>query len=576
MVRRKGASERVVVDLGAFGDVGTSGTSPDAVRDGAAGHGGDHAGPHEGAGHADGAVPSSADEEARAQAAARAGGRRARLLVAVGTVAFLTLSSWGAAGEIRDHERARQLMTAPGGVLSLAEAPRVTWSAPTESADATAYLPGLVVVRRGTVLHALDAGTGVERWQVPVGGDPTCRVAASASGGAAVVDPLVCWGGLNAAPQVTVVHADGSWTTRALAQDVSWATGTTDGGLATVRAIGPEPPAGQVTVTPADGGYSLEGTITQGQDVVVRLEDATTGALRWERTIAFHPDDNLGRCGTVTEDRTGAQPSYTYTVRRPSVDAFGTFLAVSGCGVEATISPDGVVAGAQASEWSYATPYVDGGVLDIGGSGAGAVSVLHGSGGAVTFPGQVLNPRATDGTPSDVVLVGSATSPLRAFSRDGIERWHNVAPYGELLVRAGGVAVLSLPEGGVAGVDLRTGKRLWTVSTLVPGAQGAETVPVGAFTDGHVAALVMGHYPSTVDDSGGSITLGSTTADLVGLDLATGVVRWRTLLPGAGTSIDAVEGHLVRTAQLDNTYLGADGPGGAFVRHSPGTVYALG
>ncbi|OJV78878.1 MAG: hypothetical protein BGO37_00510 [Cellulomonas sp. 73-92] len=580
MVRRKGAPERVVVDLGAFGDVGASGTPPDAGREAAARHGGiglDQAGRERGGPRADGAVSSSADEEVGAQAAARARGPRARGLVAVGTAAFLALSAWGTSTEIRDHERARQLMTAPGGVLSLAEAPRVTWSAPTESADDTAYLPGLVVVRRGTVLHALDAGTGVERWQVPVGGDPTCRVAASGTGGAAVVDPIVCWGGLNASPQVTVVPADGSSTTRALGQDVSWATGTTDGGLATVRAIGPEPPAGQVTMTPADGGgYSLDGTVTQGQDVVVRLEDAATGALRWERTIAFHPDGNLGRCGTVAEDRTGTQPTYTYTVRRPSVDAFGAFLAVSGCGVEATISPDGVVTGARASEWSYATPYVDGGVLDIGGSGAGVVSVLHGSGGAVTFPGQVLNPRATDGTPSDVVLVGSATVPLRAFGTDGAERWHNVAPYGELLVRTRDVAVLSLPEGGAAGVDLRTGERLWTVSTLVPGAQGAETVPVGAFTDGHVAALVMGHYPSTVDDSGGSITLGSTTADLVGLDLTTGAVRWRTLLPGAGTSIDAVEGHLVRSAQADSTVLGADGPGGGFVRHAPGTVYALG
>jgi hypothetical protein len=592
MVRRKRAPERVVVDLGAFGDVGTSGSSPDAVRDGTAGQGGpsrDHGEPERG-GHraglgrsgqrdpvSDGAVPSSVDEEARAQAAARAGGRRTRRLVAVGMVAFVALSAWGTAAEIRDHERAGRLMTAPGGVLSLAEAPRAIWSAETESADTTAYLPGLVVVRRGTVLHALDAGTGVERWRVPVGGDPTCRVAASGSGGAAVVDPLVCWGGLNTSPQVTVVHADGSSTTRALGQDVSWATGTTDGGLATVRAIGPEPPAGQVTVTPADGGgYSLDGTVAQGQDVVVRLEDAATGALRWERTIAFQPDGNLGRCGTVTEDSTGAQPTFTYTVRRPSVDAFGTFLAVSGCGVEATISPDGVVTGARDAEWSYATPYVDGGVLDIGGSGAGVVSVLHGSGGAVTFPGQVLNPRATDGTPSDVVLVGSATVPLRAFGTDGAERWHNVAPYGELLVRARGIAVLSLPEGGAAGVDLSTGKRVWTVSTIVPGAQGAETVPVGAFTDGHVAALVMGRYPSTVDDSGGAITLHSTTADLVGLDLATGAVRWRTLLPGAGTSIDAVEGHLVRTAQLDSTSLEADGLGGAVVRHSPGTVYALG
>ncbi len=574
MVRRRGASDRIVVDLGTFGDVGRSD----------AGHGGGARGASEVGRRAeagDGSEPAMApcaDDETDAEQARRVRAWRLRVTAAA-VVAFLALATWGTASERQDHERTRRLMAAPGGVLSLAEAPRVTWSAATDSADATAYMPGLVVVRRGTMLHALDTGTGVERWQVPIGGDPTCRVSASASGGAAVVDPLVCWGGLNTTPQVTVVHGDGTATTRALGQDVVWATGTTDGGLATLRTVGPPPPADQVEVTPTgDGyGYTIDGTITQGQDVVARLEDAATGAQRWERTIAFQAGADPWRCGSVNEDRSGAQPTYTYSVQRPSVDAFGTFLAVSGCGVQATISPDGTVTGARAADWSYATPYVDGGVLDIGSSrSGGVVSLLRGASGAVTFPGQVLNPRATDGTPSDVVLVGSGTSPLRAFAMDGTERWHNVAPYGELLVRAHGIAVLSLPEGGVAGVDLRTGDRLWTVSTLVPGAQGADTVPVGAFTDGRVAALVMGHYRSSVDASGGSITLDSTTADLVALDLATGAVRWRTALPGPGTAIDAVEGHLVRTAQQDNTFIGADGPGGASVNHSPGTVHSLG
>jgi hypothetical protein len=560
MVRRRGASGRVVVDLGTFGAVGTDGQ--DDWHDDTAGVGPDPT------------APSSSDDEHDAARRRRARTRRTRGVVAAAMVAFLVLSAWGAASEVRARERIQRLMAAPGGVVSLADAPRVTWSAETESAGATAYMPGLVVVRRGAVLHGLDAGTGAERWQVPVTGDPRCQVYVSWYVGTAVVDPLVCWGGPNAAPQVTVVHADGSWSTRALEAGVAWATGTPDGSIATVHAVGAPPAADQVTVTAVDGGYTMDGTITQGQDVVVRLEDAATGALRWERTLPFRPGDDGWSCGSVAVDRSGAQPVHTFTPRQPSVAAVGGVVQVDACGVHAVLRLDGTGVIDAGGPGSTVEPYLDGGVLQVRTDRVG--STLHRAGGAVTFPARVLDPLATDGTPSDLVLAGSGGAPLAAFGPDGGRRWRSGHVYQELLVRARGIAVLSFLDGGVAGVDLRTGEQLWTRYDLVPAPVGAWSTPLRAFTDGRVAALLMVRYQSTVDENGGSVAFAAPSADLVGLDLATGEVRWRAALPDGSSWLDAVEGHLVDTAQLDSTVVGSDGAGGASVTHSPGTVSSLG
>ena len=442
-------------------------------------------------------------------------------------------------------------------------------------------MPGLVVVRRGSVLHGLDAGTGVERWQADVGGDPQCDQPATANGGHEVADPLVCWGGPNSAPQVTVVRADGSETRRTLDTGVVWASGSPDGGLATLRMVGPEPPTDQVTVTPVDGGgYTLQGRITQGQDVVVRLEDAATGVERWERTVAFRPGAEPSACGTAVADTSGV---YTYSLQRPTVVGIGGLIEVFGCGIQAAFTADGNSAADAAvagSSWWYAEPYADGGILAqvngyAGGTGGVVQSVLTGAAGTATFTSQVLNPWATDGTPSDLVLAASGSGPLAAYGRDGSARWHVPRIYGELLVRAHGIAVLSLPQGGVAGVDLATGEQLWADTHLVPDAAGSVTFPQRAFTDGRVAALVMARYTSTSDGNVGSVSLDPTTAELVGLDLATGAVRWRTAFLGAA-ELDAVDGHLVRIASQQNTVINDDGPGGSFVRHSPGTVSSLG
>ncbi|OJV78879.1 MAG: hypothetical protein BGO37_00515 [Cellulomonas sp. 73-92] len=436
-------------------------------------------------------------------------------------------------------------------------------------------MPGLVVVRRGTVLHALEAGTGVERWQVEVGGDPRCGPFAVAPGAAVVVDPLVCWSGSEGAgSRVTVVHADGSATVRRLDPAVAAAAGTADGGVVTVRLVGPSPATDQVSVTPTGG---LDGTPVTGQDAVVTLEDAVTGARLWQHTVAHQQVLDPASCGSVTVDRSGPEPTYTLAASPPSVFAYAGLVEVYGCGLQAAFRLDGtVVADPGASPWWYAQPYVDGGVLEQVGGYRGdteVASVLHGPGGVVTYPKQVLDPWATDGTSPGLVLAGSAGVPLTAYGPDGGVRWQATHVYSTLLVRTARVAVLTRTYGGIAGVDLRTGRELWVDPDLV--AVDAGTVPPrAAFTDGRRAALVVDVDATNAHAASGESTVATTV--LVALDLATGAVRWRTTLPEGGSSVVAVEGHLIDTARASFTFVAPDGPGGGAVNHSPGTVHALG
>ena len=213
---------------------------------------------------------------------------------------------------------------------------------------------------------------------------------------------------------------------------------------------------------------------------------------------------------------------------------------------------DGAAVGGTSS-YSIAEPYVDGGILEPAGSGQDGTSALRGPHGTVTFGAQVLNPAATDGTPSDVLLAGVGPVALRAYDARGTQRWRSAQGYVDLLARADGVAVMALLDGGAAGVDLRTGKQLWLDGTLAPGVPGPAEVPREAFTDGRTAALlVSAPLVRSEDGSTTSVDVSGGPTTLVGIDVATGAIRWRTPLPGFVDQVDAVEGHLVVTTQTRN------------------------
>lgn len=502
---------------------------------------------------------------------ARSRAQRLREAVVAGAVVVVAVGAWGVTTMVHEHQRQERLLAAPGGVLSLAQPLATRWTADTDAADATAFMPGLVVVRRGTALVALDATNGEERWQVEAGGSPACGQWWG-RGTAGAADPLVCWSGPNATDAtVTVVHVDGTAQTRALVGRVDAAAGTADGGLVVAERVGTPPPTPDAHVSSMPGGgYSVEGSVGQGQDVVLRLEDASTGQVHWERTVPFRPVADAITCGVAVRETDSGEQA-TVDLAQVSVVAYPDLVVVDGCGIRGAFALDGTpMSDPSASAWSWAEPYVDGGVLEQVGAytpDSAVTSLLHGPDGAgvTTFSAPVLQPWATDGATSDLVLTGSGGVPLQGRGRDGTLRWQSVHTYTDVLVRTAGVVLAQRGDLALAGLDPRTGAELWARDDVLSDdpTAGRYDYVRSAFTDGAIALLAVMH-----DDPDGA-------TELVAVDLSTGGVRWRTDAPDGWPTLLAVQGHLVEVVASGAGRYEDDGKGGVVVI-TPGTIAALG
>jgi outer membrane protein assembly factor BamB len=495
--------------------------------------------------------------------------RRTRL-VAAGGVLAVAVGAWGITTAVDEHRRTELLLTAPGGVRSLAGPPEVVWSVDTDAADSPLFMPGLVVVRQGTELVAFDVETADERWRADVGGDPTCGSASWGRGGLQprVADPIVCWSGPNAERStVTVVDADGRATVRDV--DDGWSAVAPGPGASLVlaRRTGSMPPPPDITFEESDGGWEVSGTLGRGRDAEVRVEDAAAGEVRWERSVEFGSEvSSAWGCTTIEGDGTGERP--VVDRERLAVLATPEFVQVQGCGITQAFAPSGQpLSDVAATAWFEVEPYADGGALQHVGlyDVTGVSDVLYDDRGQVvaTFPAALLNPWATDGTDTDVRLIGTAGVTLRRVDEAGEELWGYNRPVTDLLVRAGGVGVVAQTDGELAGIDLGTGEPLWRDEDVLgiagTGAWfGAPGYVRGVFTDGTLALV------ETYDHDG--------TGQLVAFEIATGDVRWR--VPKEGEShLAAVDGRLVRIEGEDRSSFTQED--GVVVRRSPGTVRLL-
>lgn len=528
---RRGRQVSVELDLGVFGDVGID--EDDGPRPGE---------PH--------------DHEPAGAASATARVRRGRAAIAASVVVFLALSAWGATTEIDARRRLASLLSAPGGVLSLA---RPVSAASTVEAEAThlpVFMPGLVVIQRGSELHGVDIGTGTQRWQVEVGISPTCGPPQMGRTGAVTADPLVCFATEPDGRQtVTVIRTNGASVTRQIDQNgATAAAATADGNLVTVRRTGPTPPPADAHVTAvAGGGYVVQGSVAAGQDAVVRLEDAETGAPRWERTLTFTPVADASNCAVIAVD---ADNQATLDVTRLTVSTPSSLVDVQGCGIQGLFTATGGrvdLAFPQTSVTSWLEPYADGGALrhDYPADGSEPQTLIQPDGTTTRFADQVLSPLATDGTHPDVVLLGTIDQWFQARDRSGSVRWHNSLPVTQVLARTSRVAVVTLGGGlAVAGIDMKTGKTLWIdptsfldstattrdrTSTAMDLGSSTSMSALAAFTDGYLVTMAM------ADPN-------ATTRRLITLDLATGDVRWRAATPSSAndwTQYYTAAGHLI-------------------------------
>ncbi|MBO0609782.1 outer membrane protein assembly factor BamB family protein [Myceligenerans salitolerans] len=429
-------------------------------------------------------------------------GRKARALLLGGTA---VVAAGAVAGGllVQAHLRDERLRAAPGGVLTLASAPRQAWDLDLGDAVPSQILPvgDLVAVTTGGRVLGLDPATGEELWAVEVlepeaaadGAGVRCGPSRRAVGSVAVrtaapSDPLVCVTE-GPAPEVVVIGASGAVERRALETGGAEAAddGTapvyaplTDGGLAVLARDETPVDPGDVRVVEGDDGVaSLKGTIESAPGLTVRVEDAATGDVRWgPRTVPFDPDLESASCLMWGEDG-------------PELDVVGDLrwsaderrIAASACGISARFrTADGAPAPAD--------------------------------------PGaEVLVPWATD----DPEL-GPVPVPERMAARD-------------VLVRTAGLAVALTEDGQVMAFDVGTGERRWTADPLGEDAAAvAGSAVFGAYTDGRSAMLVLD----------GPSTGGEGQLRLVGLNLSTGRVVWDVDQDAPYAQIASIDGRLVQ------------------------------
>lgn len=510
--------------------------------------------------------PGPAPEEAAPPRAGGARRRRLRLALAGATAVGVVVAGMAVVDAASSRGSLETLRRSVGGVEPVESTPRELWSTDAQTSGALAALPGLLVVVRDDEAVAHDLDSGAVRWTVPLPRTSRCGGELELALTSPVPDEtLVCvtddvpsplasrtllttttgeavdGTASFPAPQVTVLDADGTATTRPLDASRGWSAPGPDGTVARFRRVGDTPAA----PVPTDPSTGLPTDLSGGRAAVVTLEDARTGAVRWEHELPFVAEE--GGCDqySVAEDATYADLDGGTVVRSAGL------VAVRGCGVDARFTPEGTRVDDPEKPADVVAQLPDGALLraiDRGWAapdGTGAAAVLEPDGALRWEPtGEVIVPTATDGTAGDLVLTRQVTD-LVAHDATGRPRWENAEVNSPEIayVVADGVAVVLQGMGSVlVGVDVETGRTLWTrtIDELVDDGAGPAVGPgmlhVGqAFTDGARALLAV----SAWEDEEHS------TTRLVALDLRDGEIGWRSDA-ASSTRYAAVQGRLLR------------------------------
>ena len=489
--------------------------------------------------------------------------RRGKVLLGVGTAAVVVLVV--AAGVLVDTQlRHRALLATPGGVRTLAEKPTEQWSIDLDDPISATLvrMPGVLAVAGGGEVRGLDPASGEARWTVDVGDGASCGpvtgLGSAGPGAVEPADPLVCVGMSGAGEQeVTVIDPDGVAQTREV-DPGAVVVPAADGGLVSFELTGGDQEPRPVVVDKLGAPHLPKGFV--GPDLVVRVEDAGTGAERWSETVPFaapRPES----CVSYDQNEPTLDPgALAWDVRDAVVE-------VQGCGVSAAFLRDGTRLDdpkdpddppADGMDVASFAPLPDGGWVAPGTGSADSGlpnDVVHlPDGGSVTLDGQLLVPWASDGRDPGLVLerVGAQTVARSTDGGDaGTRLW--TAPRlaaTALLARVSGTAVVVDEDGAVRAVDLGTGADRWTldpeVLSLGSMAWIAQSLVFGAFTDGDTLLLPVSPGP---DDEASGLRL-------LAIDLRDGSVRWEIEQETPYTQLVSVDGHLAQITQQGVVGLG--------------------
>jgi outer membrane protein assembly factor BamB len=543
-----------------------------------------------------------------------------RRVIAVGTaLGVVVVGAVGtpvALSQARQKAWERTAMTASGAMFDLSHEPVQVWRTELAGAQPVAVVSGTLVVSdpqgegdvRDRSLHGLDPATGELRWSTVVPDAGECTVGQNLWVSTAVTrvnsgDVLVCVS--TTQRRVGVVNGEGTLlASRELADQVpadeavdgdevadaavgdaavdgdevdddavDWANRAAHrvlvlaGGdlvrIDRLGELGAPVGLGPFTDPVGDGHRTAEllGPLVT-RDVRVRVEDAVTGAVRWEKVLDVA---DLPEGAAVDEGSTclgwGASGSVADPEGQWSDGLGATRLRLRGCGLDAALDlATGEIADPQGAEdaetsgmteWLLADVPIPGGGwaalrLDVDqetGEYAAQSHVTGADGTDVgTLPGLLIPPLASDGPRSTLLITSSAwggqeESEFAAYDAGTAERrWRVPMPNTRLLVRTAETVVVS--DGlTVTGLDAATGRTRWehglsgpdspTSPDIAAGLTGATGLqPDGglqirdALTDGQRVLIVMPEHP---DDSAYSFDGPSA---LTTLDLATGDVAW--------------------------------------------------
>ncbi len=485
--------------------------------------------------------------------------RRARWVAAAvvtGVVAVL-VGGMLVVDAVTSRDAQERLEVARGAVRPLDAAPTERWTAPAATDRGVGFLPGLLVTVEGDEAVALDLDTGTEAWRAPLGGDEAvCGSSWSPwEPSGATSSEVVCVAGSGVGPfwyepgtrsqpepgadvppaHVTVLGAAGQVVGE---RDVEvggavLAPGP-DGGLVRAERVGePGEPSGPPVAVDPGAGESVDGVA--GRDVVVTVEDALTGDVRWRSELPFQ--DVPWSC-TTWDPETGGEE---IDPDRLTLVATESLVDVVGCGVAASFLPDGERLDDPDLPADGAVPLAGGRFLvDTDRQGTtGALRpdrVLDAAGVPVLdAPGEVLDPQATDDPAPGVLLVRDGID-LRAYDEEGARLWtYDGARVPEVVhVLAEGTAVVGTAS-TVFGLDALSGEPTWSrFLDDLGGYEGWSARVTQAFTDGRCAILVL------VDPATG------THPRMVALELSSGSVVWEQDLEGERASFVPVQGRLLR------------------------------
>lgn len=500
--------------------------------------------------------------------------RRRRVAAASAAVVVAVLGVMVTVDAAQSRADLARLREAPGGVAPMLTAPAETWSLDGVEPGGLEVLDGTLVLSDGDDVVAHDLGSGEERWRTDAGAPVVCGSAFFGYGLAAGVparDRLVCLTDLqdlldepasvtsptpHVASAVLVLDADGDVVGR---RDLDAADGVAmpgpDGSLVRVHRVGAVPAehGAEIEMDPTTGEPA---DVPPGRDVVVVLEDAVSGEVRWRRELPFSDGPGWGCIGWTAD---GGTERTLADLERLWAFAVGDLVQVDGCGVSAWFGADGTRLDDAEHAGDSVVPLPDGALYrdptgqagwGYGGTPSPDVTpAVLAPDGAVLWepPGPLYTVAAADGRDTGLRLVRDGID-LAAYGPGGERLWSSTGAGtpDRVLTVAGGVVVVPR-VGDLVALDAATGQERWTLESDAVRDPGA-TDDAGsldwttAFTDGD--RLIA----TTRDWSG-------RDQQLVAVDLTDGEVVWRSTV-GADAWPLAVQGALLVVEDRSVTRLG--------------------